>query len=290
MHQTQWEFRKGSDLIKLPWIKNSVWDVITVQCSVFPLYSVRHLQANGWRNNYIDWFSAEQGYDFWWAEKTIWFSVTQTKEWNIRRGWNAEEFNGICYQKVNTDHRDKPRVRRQPECLISISKAEMSHWMGGWCIKACMAQKVVSSLHHSFSYHQQWHHQWAWESSLKGCALTKSYYKSQFQIDLLLYNRWAVHTGQQTLHKYVLFCQASRWRPIFLNTTLKQNPHKQTPLQSKTITNGHHRDSVFLRACTSHGRGGAVMSLFTQAVRFTWWRRSKTRSSRHLLFCVKTCL
>lgn len=47
MHQTQREFRKGSDLIKLLWITNSVWDVITAQCLGSPLYSAHHLQANG---------------------------------------------------------------------------------------------------------------------------------------------------------------------------------------------------------------------------------------------------
>lgn len=47
MHQTQREFRKGSDLIKLLWITNSVWDVITAQCLGSTLYSAHHLQANG---------------------------------------------------------------------------------------------------------------------------------------------------------------------------------------------------------------------------------------------------
>lgn len=114
MQQTQWDFRKGLDLIKLPWIINSVWDVITAQCLVFPLNFGCRQQIKKGLDRFI------KGGDFQWAEKVI-FCDAYWGHYTIKKD---EYCNGISYWKVNMDYRDK--VKRQPVSQISISNLEIS--------------------------------------------------------------------------------------------------------------------------------------------------------------------
>lgn len=107
----------------------------------------------------------------------------------------------------------------------------------------------------------------------------------------LIYSACFVHTGQL---QNALFCPSSRWQRIFsLPPRYIRRTHKQLLPKEDDYRRETHRHSVFLRACSSHGRGGAVMSLFTQAMRLTWQQRRKNggrgpNSGRRLLSEGKT--